>query len=95
MAYAHRQNDQRACGATTIVSGQSFVTVDGKLWAVQGDQNTHGGGNLIASKTYVTINGKAVIVQNDSAQPDGLCGSSGGAHCSPSATGYSSLVDVS
>jgi uncharacterized Zn-binding protein involved in type VI secretion len=95
MAYAHRQDDQRSCGATTIVSGQSFVTVDGKLWAVENDQNTHGGGGLIASKTYVKINGKSVIVQNDSANPDNLCPVAGGDHCNPKATGFSSLVDVS
>lgn len=95
MAYAHRQNDQRSCGATTIVTGQTFVTVDGKLWAVENDQNTHGNGGLIASKTYVKINGKSVIVQNDNANPDNLCPIPGGEHCNPKATGFSSLIDVS
>lgn len=94
MAGAHREQDQRSCGATTIVTGQSFVTIDGKLWAVEGDQNTHGQGQLIASKSYITIGGKAVIVQNDSASQDALCPTQGGEHCNPKATGFSSLVDV-
>lgn len=95
MAYAHRNNDQRSCGATTTVTGQTFVTIDGQLWAVENDENTHGGGGLIASKTYVKINGKSVIVQNDSANQDNLCPSAGGEHCNPKATGFSSLVNVS
>jgi uncharacterized Zn-binding protein involved in type VI secretion len=95
MAYAHRHGDLRACGATTVVSGQSFVTVDGQLWAVENDQNTHGAGGLIASKSYIKINGKSVIVQNDNANQDNLCPSAGGDHCNPKATGFSSLIDVS
>lgn len=94
MAKAHRENDQRSCGATTISQGQSFVKIEGKLWAVEGDLNTHGGGALIATKTYVKIGGKSVIVQNDSAQQDNLCPSQGGEHCNPKATGFSSLVNV-
>lgn len=95
MAKAHRDQDQRSCGALTTVSGQSFVTIEDKLWAVEGDQNTHGGGQLIATKTYVTINGKAIIVQNDPAAQDQLCPVLGGEHCNPKAIGFSNLVDVS
>lgn len=95
MSYVHRHGDQRSCGATTVVSGQNFVTVDGKLWAVENDQNTHGAGGLIASKTYIKIGGKSVIVQDDNANQDNLCPSAGGEHCNPRATGYSNLINVS
>lgn len=91
---AHRHGDQRSCGATTVVSGQSFVTVDGQLWAVENDQNTHGGGGLIASKTYIKIGGKSVIVVNDSANQDNLCPSLGGEHCNPKASSGSNLINV-
>jgi uncharacterized Zn-binding protein involved in type VI secretion len=94
MAYSHRHGDSRACGATTIVVGQDFVTIEGQLWSVDGDPNTDGGGELSASKTFITINGKAIIVAGDSAAPDALCFIVGGLHCAPSATGFSSLVDV-
>jgi|LakMenE18May11ns_1017448.scaffolds.fasta_scaffold9790136_3 uncharacterized Zn-binding protein involved in type VI secretion len=94
MSQAHRHGDQRSCGATTVVSGQSFVTIDGKLWAVENDQNTHGGGGLIASKSYITIAGKKIIVVNDSANPDNLCPTAGGQHCNPKASSGSSLVEV-
>lgn len=93
MAGAHLQGQQRSCGATTITT-QSFVTIDGKAWAVQGDTNSHGQGGLIASKSFITIGGKAVIVQGDSAQPDSLCPVSGGEHCNPKAAEGSSVVTV-
>jgi uncharacterized Zn-binding protein involved in type VI secretion len=94
MPECHRQDDARACGATTIVSGQNFVTVDGKLWAVNGDENTDGDGQLISSQTWVTIAGKGVIVRGDNAQPDDLCPSAGGDHCDPVATGFDPLITV-
>ena len=60
---AHRHGDKRACGATTVVQGQSTVTINGKLWAVEGDPNTHLNGNLNnTTGSSVTINGKPVIV---------------------------------
>lgn len=66
MPGAHRHGDSRQCGATTIVSGQGNVRVNGKLWSVVGDQNTHGGGQLLlggaSSPATVKINGIAVIV---------------------------------
>lgn len=62
MPKAHRNGDQRACGAATIVQGQSSVTVNGKLWSVDDDPNSHGEGGLIPTGSSVTINGKRVIV---------------------------------
>lgn len=63
MPGAHRHADARFCGATTTVVGQSSVSVNGRLWAVEGDPNTHGQGLLIAvyGNPCVTIEGKYVI----------------------------------
>lgn len=74
MFKAHRDGDPRACGATTIVEGQNFVYVNGKLWAVEGDPNTHGNGELIAATGQtVFIGGKKVIVHGpDPAEMDDL-----------------------
>lgn len=73
MPKAHRAGDLRACGATTVVVGQSTVTVNGKLWAVKDDPNTHTAGGLIPAGQTVTINGKLVIVNTpDLARIDGL-----------------------
>lgn len=93
MAISHRNGDARVCGASTIAS-QSFVTIDGQPWAVQGDGNTDGGGALIASQTFVTINGIPVILLGDTAAPDGLCPEPGGPHCAPAAAGGDPLVTV-
>lgn len=90
---AHRNGDQRSCGATTIAS-QSFVTIGGQAWAVEGDKNTHGEGGLIATKSYIKIGGKSVIVVNDPANQDNLCPSLGGEHCNPKASSGSSFLDV-
>ena len=99
MAYAHRDGDARACGATTIVAGQSFVTIDGKLWSVDGDNNTDGGGAVHHSQSYITIGGIYAILVGDSADPDGLSPDviDGGVtpHDNPIATGSDSFVDVS
>lgn len=95
MANAHRNGDARACGATTIVSGQDFVLVDGELWSVDGDDNTDGGGALSTSHSWLTIAGKGIIVNGDSAAPDSLCPIPGGPHCAPNATGFSDLITVS
>lgn len=94
MAISHRHDDSRACGATTIVTGQGFVTIEGKLWSVDGDPDSHGGGNLNTSHPWLTINGKGVIVVGDSAAPDALCPVVGGLHCAPSASSGDSLVTV-
>lgn len=73
MSAAHRHDDLRVCGATTIVSGQGTVFVNGKLWAVEGDENTHMEGGLIATGTTVFVNGKKVIVHTpDRAEADGV-----------------------
>jgi hypothetical protein len=95
MAYSHVHGNSRACGATTIVTGQDFVKIEGKLWSVDGDNNTDGGGPLSTSHGWLKINGKGVIVQGDSAAGDALCPIPGGAHCAPNATGYDDLVQVS
>jgi hypothetical protein len=94
MAYCHRNGDSRACGASTSVTGQNFVKVDGQLWSVKGDPNSHGGGALSTSHSWLTIAGKGIIVKGDSAAADSLCLPLGGAHCGPSATGFDDLINV-
>jgi len=82
MPAAHREGDARICGAATVVTGQGFVRVNGKLWAVEGDPNNHGGGALIASISHVRISGKRVIVHApDTAEPDAFCPLP--PHCAP------------
>lgn len=73
MPGAHRENDLRFCGATTIVNGQSSVWVNSKLWAVEDDPETHGNGQLVAvyGKKNVYINRKHVICAiGDEGLPD-------------------------
>lgn len=67
MTAAHRDTDDRACGAKTIVIGQSTVKVNGLLWAVDGDIDTHCDpkGPLDPSGSTVFIEGKNVIVVGD------------------------------
>lgn len=89
MPAAHRNGDLRTCGASTVVSGQSSVYVNGSLWAVQGDPNSHGGGGLIPSGTTVYVEGKLVIVNApDNANPDVLCPILP-IHCNPATAGGS------
>lgn len=72
MPEAHRHGDQRACGATTRVVGQTSVFVNGKLWAVKDDINTHLAGELIPTAgDTVFIEDKPVIVKGDLAKIDG------------------------
>lgn len=85
MGKVHRYGDLRACGATTIVIGQSTVFVNNLLWAVEDDINTDGNGQLIPSGFTVRINNKPVIIDTDDAEPDDLCPILGGLHCAPSA----------
>jgi uncharacterized Zn-binding protein involved in type VI secretion len=94
MAAIHRQDDSRACGATTIVIGQSTVYAGGKLISVDGDLNTDGGGALSTSHGSITINGKGIIVVGDSAAADDLCPIPGGAHCAPNASSGLGTVTV-
>jgi hypothetical protein len=94
MPEIHRHGDSRACGATTVVTGQSNVYADGKLVAVDGDANTDGNGNLVAASNEVYINSKKVVINGNSAGPDGLCIPIGAAHCAPNASSGSSTVSV-
>jgi hypothetical protein len=95
MVEVHRNNDDRACGATTTVVGQGFVFVDGQLWAVVGDPNTDGGGGLIPGKiAAIYINGKRVIGKGDDADPDSLCPIDP-IHCDPKATSGDANVTAS
>ena len=65
MPKAHTDTMARTCGAATIVTGQSSVTIGGKLWAVDQDSSNHNAGNLLPSATDVWIEGKLVIDEND------------------------------
>lgn len=96
MAQIHRHSDARSCGATTIVTGQGTVFINGLLVSVDGDLNTHGGGALIASSGATTfINGKRIVTTGSSALPDGLCSSFGSTqHCDPKAIGSSPDVFI-
>jgi len=88
MPGVHRHGDNRSCGATTTVTGQSTVFVEGKLFSVNGDPNTHGSGALIASGTTVSVNEKPVIIIGDNASTDSL------AHTNPSAATGSGTVSA-
>lgn len=71
MTGVHRNGDTRFCGASTIVSGQSSVYVNGVLAAVEGDPESHGAGNLISIVgSSVFIEGKKIIVLGDTATID-------------------------
>lgn len=94
MAAVHRNNDDRACGATTTVIGQSSVFVNNQLVSVDGDTNSDGGGALIASGSSVRAGGKPIIVDGDSASADSLCIPLGGDHCAPNASSGSGDVSA-
>lgn len=72
MPSAHRNQDYRQCGATTIAGLQQTVFVNNKLWAVENDTCDHGSGELIAeySKKNIYIENQHVIVVGDIAGPD-------------------------
>lgn len=74
MPGAHRHSDSRFCGATTIVTGQGSVSVNGLLWAVQGDYDTHcneGELSAVYGALNVFIENKHVIcAMGDIAAPD-------------------------
>lgn len=72
MPKAHRDGDLRTCGATTVVTGQSTVYVNNKLWAVEGDLNDHGQGALraVLSQDIFIENKKAIVTPGDEAFPD-------------------------
>lgn len=93
MPAAHRNGDGRVCGASTVVSGQGSVFVNGQLWSVAGDPNSHGGGSLSPSGATVHVEGTLVIVDApDGAAPDALCPTIGPPHCGPSTAGGSGDV---
>jgi hypothetical protein len=73
MPGVHRQDDSRFCGATTVVSGQSSVFVNNKLWAVEGDLNTHGAGQLVpvyGPKNVYVENKLVICAVGDKSEPD-------------------------
>ena len=71
MVAIHRHGDARACGATTIVSGQSTVYSNGNLVSIHGNLNSHWGGALVARSKNVFIKGIAVVNHTpDSAAED-------------------------
>jgi len=74
MPGAHRNGDSRFCGATTTVTGQSTVSVDDKLWAVDGDKNSHGAGFLIpvVGHTVFIEDKKIIVAIGDTATADNL-----------------------
>lgn len=96
MPGAHRNGDKRSDStqSTTIVSNQSTVFVNNKLWAVEGDMESDGMGQLISkSAGTVFVNGIKIIVEGtDDASPDPLCALLGGEHCHPHANEGSSDV---
>lgn len=94
MTAIHRNSDSRACGAATVVSGQSTVYANDLLVSVNGDPNSHGAGALSAGCNEVYVNGILVVDLGDSAAADSLCPPLAGAHCAPSATSASSNVFV-
>lgn len=84
----HRNTDSRVCGASTTVTGQSTVYVNGLLASVQGDPNTHSGGSLGATVNdgTVYVNGKKLVLKGSSASPDALNPPLGAPHTNPKAT---------
>ena len=80
----HRHTDARVCGATTVVTGQDTVFINGLLQSVDGDPNTHGAGGLIARCKEVYVHGiLCVNHSSDNANPDALCPPIGPPHCNP------------
>lgn len=76
------------------MTGQDFVTINGKLWAVDRDPNSHGDGKLITTNGWLTIDGKGIIVVGDHADPDDLCPVAP-IHCDPYASSGDGMVTVS
>ncbi len=95
MPKIHRHSDSRACGASTVVVGQSTVYANNLLVSVNGDPNSHGGGALSAGSKQVYAGGKLVVNHTpDGAAADALCVPIGGAHCGPSTASGSPDVYV-
>lgn len=66
----HRHGDDRTCGATTTVVGQSTVFANDELVSVNGDPNTHGDGDLNAGANRVFAEGILVVRIYDDADGD-------------------------
>lgn len=62
MPRAHRDGDTRYCTAVTIVTNQSTVFVNNKLWSVEGDGCSHGGGPLKAKFPPKNIQVENILV---------------------------------
>jgi len=74
MPKIHRHSDSRACGASTVVVGQSTVYANNLLVSVNGDPNSHGGGALSAGSNQVYAGGILVVNHSpDGAAADALC----------------------
>ena len=72
MPGAHRDQDGRKCGAKTIVTVNTSVKVNGKLWAIEDNECDHTGGPLKpVVGDSVKVHGVKVIVFGDEAKsPD-------------------------
>lgn len=94
MPAVHRDGDLRTCGATTVVSGQATVFINGKLASVHDDPNSHGEGKLTATNNNgsVFVNGKLLVLLDSGALPDLLCQVIGPPHCNPRSSSASSDV---
>jgi hypothetical protein len=80
----HRDTDTRACGATTVVAGNSTVYANKLLVSVDKDPNDHGAGALGATSKEVYCHNILVVHHKpDPAAPDALCPPLNGAHCAP------------
>lgn len=90
----HRHGDKRACGATTIVTGQGTVYANSRLVSVNADPNDHGAGALNAKCKQVFVNSKMVVIVGNSADADNLCPTDGGDHCAPASSSGSGNVNV-
>lgn len=82
----HRNTDSRNCGASTNVTGQATVFVNGLLCSVRDDPNTHGGGELKASNNdgTVYVNGILINLLGSDASSDSICPIP--PHCNPKAS---------
>jgi hypothetical protein len=91
MPAVHRHGDLRTCGATTTVTGQNSVFINGKLASVLDDPNSHGRGQLTASNNTgsVFVGGKLLVLLDSGSQPDLLCQVIGPPHCNPRASSAS------
>lgn len=77
MPLAHRNNDDRFCGAKTIVMNQSTVFVNGILWAVEGDKDTHcvmGTLSAVTGTKNIYVEGKLAICAVGDIASDDLAG---------------------